>query len=476
MSVETQHKSYTENINTWHMLRDCDDGARAVKSRSAGGEAQTLQGERGTKYLPPPNPTDLSIENRLRYRAYRNRANYVNFVGSTREGLCGLVWRKDPVIELGSSLEYMASNANGDGLPLEGMLSSALNEALLMGRYGLLVDYPTTPDGMTRAQVASQGLQANILPYRAETIINWQCTTMGGVRMLSLLVLMEDINIQGEDEYSYDTVTVYRVLRLNDAGAYTQALYDKDGIELMPPTEVRKSDGSLWRSIPFVFVGSVNNDEQVDKSPLYDIAEVNLAHYRNSADLEESSFVCGQPTPVIAGLTQGWVDANFKGGLHFGSNAFVPLPEGGSAALLQASPNTLPGEIMDKKEQQMIKLGARIIEDTGGQETAEAARIRFAGQNSKLGAVIGNVESAFMQCLGWAADFMGDTDYNIEINRQLYDATIDPQIVLAKIQLMDRGVIAKADVRQSLRSAGMISDDRTDEMLDSEAESQNPLE
>ncbi|HBD10830.1 MAG TPA: hypothetical protein DCZ13_01710, partial [Porticoccaceae bacterium] len=265
MSVETQHKSYTENINTWHMLRDCDDGARAVKSRSAGGEAQTLQGERGTKYLPPPNPTDLSIENRLRYRAYRNRANYVNFVGSTREGLCGLVWRKDPVIELGSSLEYMASNANGDGLPLEGMLRSALNEALLMGRYGLLVDYPTTPDGMTRAQVASQGLQANILPYRAETIINWQCTTMGGVRMLSLLVLMEDINIQGEDEYSYDTVTVYRVLRLNDAGAYTQALYDKDGIELMPPTEVRKSDGSLWRSIPFVFVGSVNNDEQVDK-------------------------------------------------------------------------------------------------------------------------------------------------------------------------------------------------------------------
>ncbi|HBD10831.1 MAG TPA: hypothetical protein DCZ13_01715 [Porticoccaceae bacterium] len=154
----------------------------------------------------------------------------------------------------------------------------------------------------------------------------------------------------------------------------------------------------------------------------------------------------------------------------------MPLPEGGSAALLQASPNTLPGEIMDKKEQQMIKLGARIIEDTGGQETAEAARIRFAGQNSKLGAVIGNVESAFMQCLGWAADFMGDTDYNIEINRQLYDATIDPQIVLAKIQLMDRGVIAKADVRQSLRSAGMISDDRTDEMLDSEAESQNPLE
>ena len=57
-------------------------------------------------------------------------------------------------------------------------------------------------------------------------------------------------------------------------------------------------------NIPFIFCGALNNSPDVDKSPVYDIAEVNIAHYRNSADYEESCFIAGQATPVLTGLTQ----------------------------------------------------------------------------------------------------------------------------------------------------------------------------
>jgi len=228
--------------------------------------------------------------------------------------------------------------------------------------------------------------------------------------------------------------------------------------------------------IPFIFAGAKNNDPDVDKAPLYDIAELNLAHYRNSADFEESSFMVGQPTPVMSGLTQTWYDMIKKDGVMFGSRTTVMLPEGGDAKLLQANPNQMPQLGMEMKEVQIVKIGARIIQDSGGNETAEAARIRFAGQNSKLGTVVSNVQSALLKSLDWAMDFMGSTGENIlDINKDFYDKTIDPQLITAEIMLLDRGIIAKKDIRSELREHGVIENDRTDEELDAESEVSDPI-
>ena len=132
----------------------------------------------------------------------------------------------------------------------------------------------------------------------------------------------------------------------------------------------------MWDEIPFAFIGSVNNDETVDKAPLYDIAEINVSHYRNSADYEESSFLVGQPTPAFSGLTQSWVDQNMSGGVAFGSRSAILLPENGNAMLLQAGENQMPLKGMEIKEDQMVKIGTRIIQDQSGIETAEAAKHR----------------------------------------------------------------------------------------------------
>ena len=281
----------------------------------------------------------------------------------------------------------------------------------------------------------------------------------------------------------------HRVLRLVD-GIYVQNLYDENN-ELMyqsygadangdqiidPNINPRKFDGSYWDNIPFVFIGSINNDETVDKAPLYDIAEVNISHYRNSADYEESSFLVGQPTPALAGLTQSWVDQNMSGGISFGSRSAILLPEGGNATLLQAGENQMPLKGMEMKEVQMVKIGTRIIQDQTGTETAEAAKIRFSGQNSKLGSIITNVETAFNKCFMWAMEFMGGTaEPSIYVNREFYDASVDPQLLMAQIQLMDRGVIAQSDIRHLMRRANLIDSERTDEMIDDEAESDNML-
>jgi len=457
MPVQSQHKEFSENAKRWAKVRDCVAGADVIKRA-------------GERYLPMPNPEDRSIKNMERFNAYVTRANFVNFTGMTLDGMLGMVFRVDMQADLAPELEFMKGNANGSGVTLDQMARGLVSDLLQTGRHGLLVDYPQAGEGLTKAQVDALKLRPNILGYKAEQVINWRTETIGGEALLSLVVLHETTDDVAHDGFSVEEVDQYRVLSLVD-GVYTQTVYDKDGNIKSGPIEPRKGDGSKWNVIPFCFVGARNNDTECDRSPLYDIAELNIGHYRNSADYEESSFLVGQPTPVLAGLTQSWVDSVMKEGVMLGSRRAILLPEGGQSSLLQASENQMPLKGMEIKEAQMIKIGARIIQDASGNETAEAAKIRFGGQNSKLGIIVGNVEAALNQCLLWAAEFVrGAGESNITLNREFYDKSIDPQLIVASIQLLDRGVIAMTDMKQILKDRGMIKPDRTDEEIEQEIE------
>jgi len=457
MPVSDQHEAYQENLPIWELGRDSVKGAPAIKKKQ-------------TKYLPMPNSLDQSTENKQRYNDYLQRACYVNFTGQTKEGLIGMAFLKEPVIEIKEPLTYLEESTDGGALSLTQFTRKMLSDTLEVGRSGILVDYPSIPDGLTK--IETDGINANILRYKAENIINWRTEKVNGDSVLSLVVLSEQVEKPSDDGFSTEDVTYYRVLKLED-NVYSQLVYndDEDLISVIEPT---KSDGSRWNNIPFTFVGSENNNEDVDKPVLVDIAEANIAHYRNSADYEESSYMVGQPTPWVSGLTQAWVDSNFDGVVSLGSRAFLTLPENGSAGLMQADPNSMPMEGMRQKEDQMVKIGARIIADNSGTETAEAAKIRFSGQNSKLAAVIGNIEDAIKKAFVWAGEFMGgDGEIEFTLNRQFYDSTIDPQKLIASIQMLDRGVIGMTDFRDMLRKAADIT--RTDEEIELEATNVNPL-
>ena len=466
MPVSTPNSEYNKHAPLWKKVSDCVEGSVAIK-------------QAGTVYLPKPNEKDSSDANTVRYNCYVQRASFVGFTGFTKVGLLGMVFGKDTALDLPPELDYQADNSNGAGLSLDQAVRAATGETLEAGRYGLLTDYPPVDGALTREQQDAQGLQANIIPYEAKNIINWQTVMLNGVKMLSLVVLREIHSEQSADGFQETPKAYHRVLRLLD-GVYVQELYnDKDERVMfgeMTHLVPTKADGSVWDKIPFTFIGSQNNDECADKAPLLDIAEVNIAHYRNSADYEESSFMVGQPTPYVAGLSQTWVDEVMKGGVMLGSRAAWMLPEGGSAGLLQASENQMPMKGMVEKEMQMVKIGARIIMDSSGNETAEAAKIRFGGQNSQLAVVVGNVEAAYRKALGWAQEFMGGTgEIILTINRQFYDASIDPQLIVAEVMLLDRGIIAKKDLRAKLRDSAVIASNRTDDEIDSEAEQISPI-
>lgn len=464
MPVSTKHPQYELYAPIWAKTRDAVKGSVAVK-------------EKRHHYLPVPDAEsndDRIGSHTLRYRQYIKRALFANFTGRTKNALVGAAFRKAPMYELPQGLEYLIEDATGDGLGIEQMAKDELANLLETGRCLFLVDYPQAEDNLSLEDLQRLNLQASIIPYTAEQVINWKTEVISGRKLLTLVVLAEDYSID-DDEFGHDKEVQYRVLRLREDG-YTQQLYRDDqpySDEFYP----KRADGSNWDIIPATFVGSKNNDSTIDDAPLSDIADINIAHYRNSADYEESCFITGQPTLFITHSLsmEAWQEYNPEG-IKLGSRSGHVLGETGNATLLQPNANNLVMDAMRAKEAQMVAIGARIVTDRSGNETAEGARIRFASENSVLGDIVGNLSAAIMQCVKWCAEFMGASDdVYFEINREFYDKSIDPQLIMSMVTLMDRQIISDQDIFDRLKSGGLIDPERKLEDVKQELGDLNPL-
>ncbi|QEG09324.1 62kDa structural protein [Pseudomonas phage HMGUpa1] len=446
----------------YYLIRDAIAGEPTVK-------------EARTKYLPMPNASDQSKENKARYDAYIARAVFYNVARRTLFGLIGQVFMRDPVVKVPALLNPLVANATGSGINLTQLSKKAVSLNLAYSRAGILVDYPTTEGqgGASVAELEAGKIRPTLYVYAPTEIINWRTIDRGAEEVLSLVVIFETWCVQ-DDGFEMKNSGQFRVLRLDDEGYYVHEIWREpnptkaDGTkiprgnyqlhEVFKPTD---ANGNRLDEIPFMFMGSENNDVNPDNPNFYDLASLNLAHYRNSADYEESCYVVGQPTPVLTGLTEEWVNNVLKGTVNFGSRGGIPLPTGADAKLLQAEPNTMLKEAMDTKERQMVALGAKLVEQKEVQRTATEAELEAASEGSTLSSATKNVSAAFEWALKWAARWIGagDAGVKFELNTDFDIARMTPDERRQIIEEWQKGAITFTEMRTGLRKAGIATED-----------------
>lgn len=451
MPVDNTHPKYEAAKATWKIGRDVVSGEEAIKKA-------------GTEYLPDFIPSDQT-----RYDQYRKRASFLNVTSRTQKGLVGAIFRKAPQIELPATIEYLREDYDGSGQSLEQMGKIACGEVLAVGRFGVLVDYPQAEPGLSQEEVRNLKLRAIFSTYATENIINWETKAIGGSLELQLVVLLENEKVFS-DKYTFTEEKRYRELSIEE-GYYVQRVFNENGEQVGPDITPKKQDGSRWSVIPFQFFGAEDNRPSPDRPPLLDIANINLAHYRNSADYEESLYIHGQGTLFVSSdlSVEQWKDAN-PNGITVGARRGIFLGANGRAELLQVTANSATAKAMEDKESQMRMIGARLITAATGTQTAEAARIDASSETSVLANVAGNVSEGVTKCLLFAQDYMGGEGSEYELNTAFFDETMSAQDVMALISLEDRGVIATTDTRDMLKRTGWLSSEREDEDIDSEAE------
>ncbi len=454
MPVDSTHSQYTKNATKWETMRDCIAGQDEVIARR-------------TAHLPEFIPVDS-----VRYDQYLQRALYTNVTGRTLKGLVGAIFRRPPVEKMNMQIDYLREDYDGSGQSLTQLGKLVCSELITTGRYGLLVDYPKAPPGLSQEQVKNLQLRAIIAAYPAESIINWKAFAVGG-SLVTVLVVLKEVVDEQVDEFDVKSCTHHRVLMLDESGLYLQRVFNEKNEQVGDDIFPTDSAGYRLKEIPFQFVGAEDNRPEVDDPPLYDLAMVNLAHYRNSADYEEGVFVHGQGTLFVSSdmSVDQWKEAN-PNGIVVGSRRGHFLGANGSASLLQMDANGAAREAMTDKIETMKMIGARLISSRTGTQTAEAARIDAGAESSVLNTIVGNASEAIKSALKYACLFMGGDPAKVHytLNKDFFDSTMTAQDVMAMIQLEDRGTIAKADTRAKLRATNWIGADRTDEMLDAEAE------
>ena len=387
-NVSHVRSEVAQKVKVWKRISDCIAGQDAIK---AGKE----------NYLPKPQADDMSEENRLRYESYLDRAIYYNMTGRTLAGLVGQVFGRDSTIEMPTILDALSVDAQGDGVSLEQQAKRTLEFILSFGHAGILADYPIVDAPTTKAQQDSGEIRPISKLYRPEDIINWRTKVIGAKVVLCLVVLVE-MQDEEDDGFEVKQQKAYRVLRLDENNNYTVQIFTEKEAETgfdsesVKPIEVKDFAGKNIKEIPFTFVGVDNNDHTIDDAPLNDLAVLNIGHYRNSADFEESCFVVGQPTAWASGLTEEWVNNVLKGTIALGSRGFLPLPRDAQAGLLQADPNNMPFEAMKQKESQAKALGSKLVEDRSVQRTLGEANIDNDTENSIL-SLLSNAENLFLE-------------------------------------------------------------------------------
>lgn len=444
-NIDFVHPELRAVLTRYRMIADCLEGEEAVKRAGNGGGAYLIRPNLPNATNSRPSRVDggdddpmfdaaaVTEEQEERFRQLVARAVFYNVTQRTHRGLVGAVFKNEPAVTVPEFLPRIEEDCDGAGVPLAQQAEKAAGYALAFGRYGLLVDYPSLAEPATRAQVVSGDVSPTVVLYDPQSVINWRTIVVGASRILSLVVIRESVSVS-DDGFQTEDEPRWRVLRLvqgeSDGGlVYEVSMwkqgaksgYELDGLPIVP----KDGSGKPFTRIPFLFGGAVNNDPEVDLPPLADLAGLNIAHYRNSADNEELLHMCGQATPIVCGLTEDWAREILRGEVRLGSRGLVPLPAGGSATLLQMQSTTAIGEAMKDKERQMVALGAKLVEQKQVQRTATEAAIEDAAETSVLGSCVRNVEAAYRWALQVCCDFVGANRESVDFVIPWKDGQMD---------------------------------------------------
>jgi len=457
--VKTKHRDYDNGFKAWQKVRHALSGDLKSYLRNVG------QNEPDKEY------------GAKRQKEYEDGAICYNFTKRTLAGMVGAVMRKPPEVHLQKEMEtkgeirqqekpkgpldYLFKNCDGSGVGLVQHAQDTLSELDSVGRGGLLVDAPNI-EVATMAEQNAGLLNPTIAFYAAENITNWRLERVGSVNRVVMVVLREWYEYtDGANEFYTHIGEQYRVLDIFE-GKYRQRIYQfgyegelrGDVLEIFPTL------GNLPAGeIPFTFIGATNNDHTIDDAPLLPLAELNIGHYRNSADNEENTFVTGQVmltvSPGESISPEMWQELNPEG-VKFGARRGLNLGAGGSASLLQANASTAARQGMLDKEQQAVQIGAQLITPTQ-QVTAESARLQRGADTSVMATIAENVSEAYEKALKWVAQMMKqpDTDIEFHLNTEFFLQQMTAQDRAAWMADINAGLLPATAYYAALRKAGV---------------------
>jgi hypothetical protein len=454
MPVNTTHPDYELYAPSWSRARDVLAGEDAVKAA-------------GERYLRRIQDHDL-----LDYDAYRGRATFYNATARTASGYIGMIFRRAPFVKLpdAPAMKEFTNDADLLGTTLYGYAKQIVTEVVQVGRAGTLIDWEPT-EGRPYAST-----------YRAEDIVNWRVDRVLGRSVPTLIVLAEQVNAFGKDEFTPQLMEQRRVLRLSPAGM--EYRFDVEIWREIPRPGLKPEwvlverhtplrHGLPLRQIPFVFHGTHHSRPAVER-PHSTMSSPSTSITTGSMPITSTASI-SPPCQPHGSRASTWLN-----------NSRSALPSPGPAADTSARAGYLEYQghglqsferALERDERLMALLGSRLLE---GQkrvaETAEALSIRQAGEESILANIATTVSEGLTQVLRWAhwwsaenasttppPDDIGDDQIVFELNTDFGITGMTARELAAVVSAWQAGAFSRDTMLELFRKGEILPDGRTNE-------------
>lgn len=455
-ALRDKHEEYQDMSSRWDLVDALFEGEHGVH-------------EEGETYLPRLQGEDD--------KAYQARLKMTPVFGAfprTVLGLRGMMFRKPMSVELPPAVAEMAKDIDLAGTTLQGLAQEVVEDALVYGRVGLLVDYPQAPPNATKADAVILNLRPMIVKYDAEAIYNWRTERINGATVLSQVRLEETEEVQDpKDEFKTTTEKRYRILDLFE-GKYRQRLFKdvaQNGTvtgEMQIGEDVYPTmNGQPMDFIPFVVIGVDCIGIDVEAPPLIDLATTVLHHYQQATSYERGCFFSGLPMFNIFGVNPQNADGTALE-ISIGGNVANIFPRADAhAEMLEVTSKfeALRTNLEDKKRE-MAVLGARMLESQkAGVEAADAIARRMSGEESLLSIMAQTVSMGLTRACQIFSDWAGATGaVSVELNRDFLPAGITAQDMTALIGAWQSGAVSQETLFDNLKAGEVIAADVTFEV------------
>lgn len=394
----------------------------------------------------------LTGQTNAAYETYRGRASYYNVVERTVMALLGALTRKPLTLEgvVGES------PVCADDCTFDELVQQAYVELMTGGRIGLMCDYSAEWDS------------PYLLVYRSEDITNWGD---------NYVILREHFYARDEkDPYITVQKCRYRELFLDEEGKYTVRIWEQqagtNGRFTSPTTKTQFKlveelqptyRGQALEFIPFVFCTPYDTSKSMYKPTMFNVADINIEHFKISVDIAQGAHLLALPTPYIAGDL-----ANDAQTIRLGSEEFIQLRTGGSVGFLEFKGTSLTFllDLQKQKESQMFSLGSRLLQYKAGVESSDALQMRLGAEGASLTTIANSLESAMTEILEMYNLWFGhpEADVELSLNKDFSPSKMAPEEIKTLLDLFQQGAITLDTLMQRLYEGEIV--DNVEEELE----------
>ena len=420
-TVASPNAAYQRMANFWSLIEDLKEGTYKIRSEHR-------------KYLPQlEREVDDSYDRRL------SRSNVVPFMQRIEKMLAGMLVRKPVRLDGVSDLvreQLFDVSLEGDDLNV--WLYTTARTVLSYGHCGVLVDAPK--DG--------EKVRPYWVTYEPKNILGWRTEVIDGARQLTQLRLMEHV-VEPDGKYGEKIVKQIRVLepgryeihRKNNKGEYK--LHDE-------------GEMSIKDKIPFAVAYSNRVGYYESRSPLYDIAELNLKHYQIQSDLDNILHISSVPLLAVFGYPN-------SDEITTGPSEALSLPPESRMEYISPSSDSYESQfrrLEDLKDQiNTLSLAAVLGQKLVG-ETAEAKRIDRSQNDSTMMVVAQQMQDLIDNCLKFHSEYLNEPNAGSSfVNRDFVTARLEPQEIQSLLQLFTAGTISQETLLTQLSSGEVLGDD-----------------